>query len=101
MADSCVRLAGLGHRPLLTVVVPTWETPAALLRACLDSVLAQTYGRWELCIADDASEFRAVRDVLAEYAAADPRIRVDRLSAHGGIAAATNAALARATGEWV
>jgi GT2 family glycosyltransferase len=101
MADSCVRLAGLARRPLLSVVVPTWETPTPLLRASLDSVLAQTYGRWELCVTDDGSESPAVRDVLAEYAAADPRIRVERLPEHGGIARATNAALARATGEFV
>jgi len=101
IADSCARLDTIGRRPVLSVIVPTYETPAPFLRACIDSVLAQTYGEWELCIADDGSRTPEVRDVLSDYARRDPRICVELLPTNGGIALATNTALALARGDYV
>lgn len=49
------------QRPLISVVVPTYNTDPRLLRDCLDSVLAQTYDNWQLCVADDASSDAEVR----------------------------------------
>lgn len=95
------QIATLARRPLISVLVPVCNTPAPWLRACLDSVLAQLYPHWELCIADDASTAPHVRAVLAEYAARDPRIRLVQRQHNGHIAAATNSALALATGEFV
>ncbi|NCC31515.1 MAG: glycosyltransferase family 2 protein [Chloroflexia bacterium] len=93
--------AALAHRPLLSVLVPVYNTPKAWLRACLDSVLAQLYPHWELCIADDASTQPHVRAILDAYAARDARIRVVYRTENGHIIAATNSALAVATGEFV
>jgi GT2 family glycosyltransferase len=99
--ESAARVKGLTRRPLFSIVVPTYETPSALLRAALDSVLAQTYDRWQLCIADDGSRSPEVRRLLADYARRDRRIKVRFLAANGGIASATNAALELAGGDFV
>jgi glycosyltransferase involved in cell wall biosynthesis len=93
--------AGWAWTPALSIVVPTWNTDPQLLRACLDSVLAQGYPHWELCIADDASTASGVHAVLAEYAARDTRLKVHYRAVNGHIVEASNSALALATGEFV
>lgn len=87
--------------PSFSVVVPTWNTREDLLRACLDSVLAQSYPHWQLVVADDASTQPHVAKVLLEYAARDDRVEVVFCPEHGHISAATNAALARANRMYV
>ena len=91
----------LASQPLISVVMPVHETDPALLDAAITSVRDQLYGNWELCIADDASTRRATRDVLDRAAAADERVRVRRLEERAGIAGASNAALALASGDFV
>lgn len=95
------RSAAFAARPLISVLLPTYNTPPQYLRHTLDSVLAQVYDNWELCIADDCSPEPHVVEILNEYAARDRRIKVKRCAANGGIAAATNSALELATGEFV
>ncbi|MBV8371260.1 MAG: glycosyltransferase family 2 protein [Candidatus Eremiobacteraeota bacterium] len=96
------RLAALlPHRPLISVIVPTYETPERYLRAALDSVLEQLYENWELCVADDASRDPAVRATLQEYAAREPRVKLVLRERNGHIAEASNSALALASGEFV
>lgn len=87
--------------PLISVVVPTYNTAETYLRAMLDSVLAQLYTRWELCIADDASTAPHVRAVLDEYARRDARVKVTYREKNGHISAASNSALDLATGSHV
>lgn len=101
IAEAARRAGKLERRPLISLVTPTYESPETALRAMLDSVLAQSYDQWELCVADDGSSSPHVRRVLEEYAAHDPRIRVKYLSRNGGIAAASNAALQMTRGAWV
>ena len=86
--------------PLVSVVVPVFNPPAAFLQAMIQSVVDQTYPRWELCLAD-ASTAPHVRPVLEQWAARDTRIRVQFLASNGGIAGNSNAALALACGEFV
>ncbi|MBP2294389.1 glycosyltransferase [Azospirillum rugosum] len=93
--------ARLARRPLISVVMPVYNTPEAYLREALDSVLAQLYPDWELCIADDASTAPHIAPLLAEYQARDRRIKVVRRAANGHISAASNSALELATGEFV
>jgi GT2 family glycosyltransferase len=88
-------------QPTVSVIVPVFNPPAEYLAAMLDSVLAQTYSHWELCIADGGSTAPHVAPLLREYAARDSRIKVHFLVANRGIAANTNAAIAAATGEFV
>jgi GT2 family glycosyltransferase len=72
-----------------------------LLRAALDSVLAQIYPNWELCIANDASTKRYIKPILDAYASRDQRIKVVHRASNGHISAATNSALELASGEFV
>lgn len=91
----------LARQPLISVVMPVYNSPERWLRSCIESVLNQAYPHWELCVADDASTDGSVRRVLEEYAARDPRIKVAYRDVNGHIAEASNTALALATGEWV
>lgn len=88
-------------QPLISVIVPTFETPLEFLDAMIKSVLAQSYANWELCIADGGSTTPRVAETLARHAAADSRIKVYRLDENRGIAGNTNAAMALASGEFV
>jgi glycosyltransferase involved in cell wall biosynthesis len=90
-----------GPAPTFSVLVPTWNSDPGLLAACLDSVAAQTWPHWELCVVDDGSTRTDHLDLLRERAAADPRVRVQANPWNQGIARASNDALAMATGEWV
>src|SRR5690606_30078013 len=85
--------------PTVTVIVPAYHA-AATIRTALDSVLAQTWPRLEVLVVDDASTDATAR-VVAEYAAADPRVRLIRAEVNGGTYVARNLALREATGEFV
>ena len=91
----------LAKRPTISVVVPVYNPAALWLRRCLDSVLRQGYPFWELCIADDASTAPHVRAILTSYMAKDDRIKVVFRDTNGHISAASNSALALATGDWI
>jgi O-antigen biosynthesis protein len=84
----------LAERPLISIVLPTFDPPRRYLREAIESVRRQHYPRWELCIADDASTDRGVRRLLNRYAAADARIKADFSPENRGISAASNRALA-------
>jgi glycosyltransferase involved in cell wall biosynthesis len=99
-ADHRDRLAALVQRPLVSILLPVWNVPVELLRETIASVRAQCYGEWELCIVDDGSTDAAVAACLAELAESEPRMRVERRARNGGIAQATNDALALARGEY-
>lgn len=62
--------------PLFSLVVPLYKTKPQYLREMIDSVTAQTYGNWELCMALAASgeEDAALISILEEYAGRDARI---------------------------
>ncbi|WP_162404130.1 glycosyltransferase [Pseudoxanthomonas jiangsuensis] len=102
MSDENVarRLDALARRPLLSVVMPVYQAPERWLRQALDSVIAQAYPDWELCIADDASPSPHVRKVLEEYRQRDSRIRVVYRERNGHISESSNSALELATGEF-
>jgi GT2 family glycosyltransferase len=93
--------AVLAYRPLISVVMPTYNAPELYLRQAIESVITQVYENWELCIADDASTQPHVRAVLEEYVRADSRIKVDFRNTNGHIAHASNSALALASGEFI
>lgn len=89
------------YSPLISVAVPAYRTPEKFLAQMIDSLLAQTYGNWELCIANGSPEDSAMKKVLEEYKKKDSRIRVSELTENKGIAGNTNAALEMAQGEFV
>lgn len=87
--------------PLISILLPVYQTPEPWLRRCIESVLSQAYPHWQLCIADDASPDPRVMAVAREYSDADPRIQVERRSVNGHISEASNTALAMARGSYV
>lgn len=90
----------LAYKPLISIVMPVYNTPEEWLRLAIESVLAQLYPFWELCIADDASTAPHIRPLLEEYRQSDSRIKVVFRSKNGHISAASNSALELATGEF-
>jgi glycosyltransferase involved in cell wall biosynthesis/tetratricopeptide (TPR) repeat protein len=93
--------SALKLKPKFSFVMPTYNTPPALLRECMDSMLSQTYYNLEVCVADDNSTDSRVMTILDEYAARDSRVKVCRRSTNGHISAASNSALSLATGDFV
>jgi O-antigen biosynthesis protein len=94
-------IAALARRPLISIVVPVYNTDVRHLRAMIGSVLQQIYPYWELCLADDASTESDVKEVLSEFTQLDSRIKVVIREMNGNISLATNSALDVATGEFV
>jgi len=54
------------HTPLISVIMPTYNSPIEFLRQAIESVEKQIYPFWELCIADDCSSDPEVRHLLEE-----------------------------------
>lgn len=84
--------------PQVSIVIPCWNCERQVAR-CLDSVLAQTFADWEAVVVNDGSTDGSA-EILARYAAKDPRIRVVTQE-NRGQAAARNRALGLASGEYV
>ena len=95
------QLVALSAKPLISVVLPVFNPPIRHLESCLNSVLAQSYPHWQLCIADDASTDPAVAETLQRYADKDPRIQWVQRAENGHICAASNSALALSSGDYV
>ena len=89
------------YRPLISIILPVYCPRREWLHAALESVLAQTYPCWEICISDDGSPDAWVSDYLAARAAADPRLHFIHNDRNTGISAASNRAAERATGDYV
>lgn len=85
--------------PKISVVMPVYKPALPLLEAAIASVCAQLYSDWELCLVDDGSGDAALTERLASLCAAEPRICLTSLPENGGISAATNAGIARSTGQ--
>lgn len=95
------RIGRMVSRPKFSIIMPVYNTHLPWLEEALDSVAAQLYPDWELCIVDDASTDPEIPALLKRRAATDERIKHCRRTANGGIVAASNDALAMATGAWV
>jgi GT2 family glycosyltransferase len=95
------RIEGMAARPLISVVMPVYNTPHRYLREAIESVQAQVYPDWELCIANDASSDPGIAPLLDGYAKQDARIKIVHREANGHISAASNSALDVATGTFV
>ncbi|HEY3142778.1 MAG TPA: glycosyltransferase [Acidimicrobiales bacterium] len=87
--------------PFFSVVTPVYNPPAPVLEAMLASVRNQSFANWEHCLVDDGSSEPHVRKILDRASRDDSRVRVFYRESNGGIVAASNDALQRATGEFV
>ncbi len=99
--EMTYKSAELPRQPLISLLMPVYDTPAEWLRQAIDSVLAQAYPFWELCIVDDASPHSHVREILETYRQSDERIKVAYRATNGQVSLASNDALALASGEFV
>lgn len=87
-----------------SILVPLYNTPEIFLREMIDSVTAQTYEKWELCLADGSdAEHGYVRQIVEEYQKKDGRGRIiyEKLEKNEGISGNTNHCLAMSTGEYI
>ena len=105
------------HMVKFSILVPLYNTPREFLTAMLDSVVAQTYKNWELCLADGSDiggsigsggNHSYVGEICREYQKADReknggqgRILYQKLEKNEGISGNTNRCLALATGEYI
>jgi O-antigen biosynthesis protein len=99
--QEVARAEKLAYQPTFSILVPVYNTDEIWLEKCIESVLAQTYKKWELCIADDASSKSHIKKVLQKYSDSDVRIKTVLRDSNGHISLASNSALAVATGEYV
>src|ERR1700730_18314338 len=84
------RIGQFDAQPLISVVMPVYNTEEVWLRRAIESVRRQLYSHWELCIADDCSPDPHVRQLLEEFANEDRRIKDVFRQDNGHISAASN-----------
>lgn len=85
-----------------SILVPLYNTPEQFLKEMIESVLHQTYGNWELCLADASdSQHGVVEEICRQYAAQDSRIKYEKLPENLGISENTNACAKMASGEYI
>lgn len=95
------QIAKFHYSPLISILLPVYNSNLKWLRRAISSVQKQFYPRWELCIADDASTDRRLWPFLQKCARRDKRIKLVRRTENGHISAASNDALRLATGDFV
>lgn len=86
--------------PLISIVIPLYNTPLPYLEELLQSIVGQTYPNWQLCFADGSPNDQ-VQKYLQEHYGKENRITYERLKKNGGISENTNAALHLAKGEYI
>jgi len=94
-------LKNLTYQPLISIIMPVFNTPSHYLEEAIQSVLNQVYPNWELCIADDASTEPHIQSILENYSDQDSRIKICFRTKNGHISEASNSAIAIATGQFI
>src|SRR5260370_40278677 len=88
-------------KTVISVITPVYNIEGPYLRRCIESVRAQYYPFWELCLCDDGSTSPDTLEVLESYRGIDPRIKIAVHEKNQGIAAASNRAVEISTGDYV
>ncbi|WP_158615784.1 glycosyltransferase [Lautropia dentalis] len=101
MAALKAKIDAMDLTTTFSVVMPVYNPPLNYLKQAIESVQAQVYPHWEICIADDASPNPEVRTLLTELAEKDSRIKLIFREKNGHISAATNSAMEIATGDYI
>ena len=86
--------------PLFSIVVPLYHTPENYLKEMIDSVIAQSYGNWELCLADGSGD-DSLQEIIRTSYGKDRRIRYRKLDKNEGISGNTNKAIEMAGGDYI
>lgn len=100
-SEMITRIDAFKTNPLLSVVMPLYNSPVKWLRKAVESLQAQVYENWELCAVDDGSKDRHCITLIHEMMQTDSRIRLVCQERNGGISAASNVSLGMARGEYV
>lgn len=93
-------IASFNYNPLISIVVPVYNTPSDVLNEMINSVKNQVYTNWELCIVNASPENSDLVKVLSGYKA-DERINIVDLQKNEGIGANTNYGVKQAKGEFI
>jgi glycosyltransferase involved in cell wall biosynthesis len=94
-------LREFSYNPLVSIIVPVFNVEKRWLDACVESVLAQTYTKWELCLHDDASTSDETIECLRYWAGKDDRVKVQYGKTNQHISGASNDALKITKGEFI
>ncbi len=91
--------SGIQIWPLITMVMPAYNTPEDFFRQAVDSVVSQSYPHWKLIICDASDDEAAdlSRPVFESYTS-DPRITYLKIDENRGISENTNAGIEAAIG---
>jgi hypothetical protein len=87
-------------QPTFSILMPVYQPPATFFHEAVQSVRAQRYAQWQLCLVDDGSQDRRHVEDMRRWSREEPRIVVTEREANGGIAAASNEALVNASGDF-
>ena len=103
LAGQRILAKQLAYRPLVSILVPVFQVQPRFLREMIESVLAQTYDNWQLCLVDDASKRyqQDICNIFKQYSTQDQRIIYSVREQNGHICNTTNDCLALAQGEYV
>ena len=88
------------RKPLISIVIPLYCTPLPYLKELIESVRKQTYGNWQLCLADGSPD-ENVHEFLKKNYRHEVRISYKKLKSNGGISVNTNKAMELARGEYL
>ncbi len=95
------RNASFDNGLLFSIIVPLYKTPLEYLHGMVDSVLAQTYGCFELILVNASPEMADLKEAVRQYCNSDSRVVEIQLQENHGIAENTNAGIAAASGDFV
>ena len=94
-------LDSLDKKPKISIIMPVYNTDKVLLDKAINSVRNQLYQNWELCICNDKSSKKYIKEALDEWQKIDDRIKVKHRQQNGHISQASNSALELVTSDWV
>src|SRR5262245_7485276 len=99
-ADIRRKIHVLDRQPLISVILPVYNSDLKFLERAITSVRRQIYENWEVCVADDASTDLRIKPFLEKLTSEDRRIKVLFRDKNGHISASSNSALSLARGQW-
>lgn len=89
------------NAPKFSIVIPLYKTPKKYLKELMNSLSAQTYSNFEVCMADGSPEDSKLDKAITDYAAGDTRFKYHFIGSNQGISANTNEAIKMAEGDFL
>lgn len=87
-------------KPLFSIVIPFYNTKLKYLDSLFDSIVNQSFGDWELIVADGSSD-KSISEVIEYLSKQDSRIKYYKFTKDTDISGNTNQGLEKATGEYI